>query len=180
MNSKRNNRRRRPPKITLIPSLLKKGTLWLVNNPLIILASLIASFIGLTDIRISAEWLENARDWVSDNALLTIFAILVIIIVFRWASSPINDESSDENDITSLNKKILHTIPEKPSLIIFVNNSEEALQIIAKASATNNLLNNLPKSEIPKPRVDTEADVKVWKTPHSTRPVNSSKKFSRK
>ena len=96
MNSKRNNRRRRPPKITLIPNLFRKGTLWLVNNPLIILASLIASFIGLTDIRISDEWLENSRDWVSNNALLTIIAILIIIIVFRWASSPINDESSDE------------------------------------------------------------------------------------
>lgn len=180
MNSKRRNRRQSPPKITLLPNLLKRGVIWLANNPFIIVASLIASFIGLTDIRIPADWLINTRDWARDNALSTIIVGLLIVVVFRWASLPIEGENSFETDNNQLNKKILGAIPEKPPLIIIVNTSEEALQIITKANPSNNLLNNLPKSKIPKPSIATEADVKIWKAPRTARRATSPKKTTRK
>lgn len=175
MKPRRNNRRRKTTRIALLPKFLKAGMIWLANNPLIILASLIASFIGLTDIRIPVDWLIDLREWARHNALSAVIAFLILIVIFRWASSPIEEENDYEADNESANRKILDTVPEKPPLIIIVNNSEEALKIIKRANPSNNLLDKLPKSEVSKPRIATEADVKVWKAPHTPRTAASSK-----
>ena len=171
MKPRRDTRHRKPPKITLLSSLLKKGVIWLVNNPLIVLASLVASFISLTEIKIPDDGLVNIRYWIYNNPLSALIIILVTAAVFGWASSPINEEESRETD------NFLNTVPEKPSMIIIYGDTEQALQILTKVNQPK----NLPDSEIPTPRISPQSDIKVIKISRATHPViSSARKTSRK